>query len=45
MRGWLVAISVGPVQAVSAGPGTGSILSGVSIGRQAGNQLYDYGQR
>lgn len=45
MRGLLVSIAVGAVLAVAAGLGTGSILAGVSNGKPANTELYNYGQR
>ena len=45
MRGLLVSIAVGAVLAVAAGLGTGSILSGLSNGKPANTELYNYGQR
>lgn len=45
MRALLVAVVVGAVLAVGAGFGTGAVLSGVSNGKPANTQLYNYGQR
>jgi hypothetical protein len=45
MRGLLVSITIGAVLAVGAGLGAGSILSGVSNGKPANTELYNYGQR